>query len=213
MIAKSIGKCRIVLSALSIIFIIYSPISESYAKPSVGENISTLASIDGNFCTITNNYPHLGIGITAKHCTLKGYEVKVKSNKRWVNYGTVIRKGGEYDYSIISMDESIITKNHTAIYKGETKTIKKGDEVCSYGGVSGHSCGKILQHDQDGWISSLCSGPGDSGSPVFKDGKIIGIVTRGIHRDKYPACYSPNQIGEYAPVRILSIDKIDARIN
>ncbi|WPF66689.1 MULTISPECIES: trypsin-like serine protease [unclassified Corynebacterium] len=210
MVAESSGKYRIILPILSTIFIIFASITESHSEPSMGGKISTLANIEGNLCTIANNYPHPGIGITAKHCSVEGSKVKVKIDDRWIDYGTVIYEGDKYDYSIVRTDENVDIGNQVSIPKGETQSIKVGDEVCSHGGISGYSCGKILQHDQDGWISSLCSGPGDSGSPVLKDGKIIGIVTKGVHRDKYPACYDPKQTGKYAPVHVLSIDAIDA---
>lgn len=144
-------------------------------------------------------------GITAGHCGNVGDKVyTVPQNDEWSSsyfLGTIRYKSeinsenGNGDWAAIRLyDKAIMPQSNNNIpMRLNTNNVPEGTSVCKNGSRTGYSCGiqgeknvkAILSGTDDsdktsGYldeVKKICALPGDSGSPVFSDSGIIGVLS------------------------------------
>ena len=69
-----------------------------------------------------------------------------------------------------------------------------------------------FQHTERITINQVCAMVGDSGAPVFRDGRIVGSVSRGLVPG-LPSCRTPWQGALHNPTVVANTDAIIADLN
>jgi len=169
-------------------------------------------------------------GITAGHCGNIGDKVyTVPKNNEWSSshfLGTIRYKSkinssnGDGDWAAIRLSTKAKTplSHNNVPMQLNTKNVKEGSSVCKAGSRTGYSCG--MQGDKNvkailsgmeedtqtsGYldeIKKICALPGDSGSPVFSDFGIVGVLssTGASEKDSETGICSSPSSAYYVPI-------------
>lgn len=151
------------------------------------------------------------VAITAGHCGKVGEEVTSADSWRVGPSGTVVAKGENLDYSVIELGSNAKVTNS---YNGVTITqlrgtkLNEGEMACKRGVATGRSCGFTWLTDEDSHMTQMCATAGDSGGPVLKNGKLVGLVSGGVFPNYDLSCRSPWQGGLFMPTISVSADAV-----
>ncbi len=168
--------------------------------------------------------------ITAGHCGEVGEKVyTMPTSNEWSDsyfLGTIRYKSeinsenGNGDWAAIRLyDKAAMPKHSNNIpMKLNTNNVSEGTSVCKNGSRTGYSCGiqgeknvKAILSGTDGTektsgyldeVKKICALPGDSGSPVFSDSGIIGVLSStgaSAEDSKSGVCTSPSS-AYYVPI-------------
>ena len=169
-------------------------------------------------------------GITAGHCGNVGDKVyTIPVNNEWSSsyfLGTIRYKSeinsenGDGDWAAIRLyDKAPIPQyNNNIPMRLNTNNVAEGTSVCKNGSRTGYSCGiqgdknvKAILSGTDGSdqttgyldeVKKICALPGDSGSPVFSDSGIIGVLSStgaSSEDSKSGVCTAPSS-AYYVPI-------------
>lgn len=166
--------------------------------PGVGLGIYDAAGNPVNACTagfLAHGAAGQPVMISAGHCN-RGGEVDIK----WTNTGAyekigafsdIVHEGssGEgSDIGLIRLDQGAIPYDLRVIgirpVTGVTSDVKKGDQLCHFGDVTGLQCGPVTEVTKSKVTFAAKAAVGDSGGPVYvrnADGSAtaVGIAIRG----------------------------------
>lgn len=154
------------------------------------------------------------VGITAGHCGNVGDPVSSADSWQVGPTGTVVAKNANLDYSLIEFgSQAEVTRSYNGVTaQGIGGTTQPGDITCKSGVATGRTCGMTFQHSQKITINQVCAMVGDSGAPVFHNGRIVGSVSRGL-LPGLPSCRTPWQGALHNPTVVSNTDAIIADLN
>lgn len=154
------------------------------------------------------------VGITAGHCGNVGDPVSSADSWQVGPTGTVVAKNANLDYSLIEFgSQAEVTRSYNGVTaQGIGGTTQPGDITCKSGVATGRTCGMTFQHSQKITINQVCAMVGDSGAPVFHNGRIVGSVSRGL-LPGLPSCRTPWQGALHNPTVVSNADVIIADLN
>lgn len=154
------------------------------------------------------------VGITAGHCGNVGDPVSSADSWQVGPTGTVSARNTQLDYSVIEFgSKAEISRSYNGVTaNGVGGTTNPGDVTCKQGVATGRTCGMTFQHDEKITINQVCAMVGDSGAPVFRNGRIVGTVSRGLVPG-LPSCRTPWQGALHNPTVVTNTDAIFADLN
>ena len=129
---------------------------------------------DETMCTLTmagTDADGRKVGVTAGHCAEVGDSVASADSWQVGPTGTVVSKNTELDYSVIEFgSDAEVTNSYNGVTAhGVGGTVKPGDVVCK---------GSDLNHlrddsdeEREHQLNQVCATVGDSGAPVFRNGR------------------------------------------
>ncbi|WP_411709453.1 S1 family peptidase [Corynebacterium sp. LaCa116] len=154
------------------------------------------------------------VGITAGHCGDVGDPVSSADSWQVGPTGTVAARNTQLDYSVIEFgSKAEISRSYNGVTaNGVGGTTNPGDVTCKQGVATGRTCGVTFQHDEKITVNQVCAMVGDSGAPVFRNGRIVGTVSRGLVPG-LPSCRTPWQGALHNPTVVTNTDAILADLN
>ncbi|APT93052.1 hypothetical protein CPHO_09330 [Corynebacterium phocae] len=152
------------------------------------------------------------VGLTAGHCGDVGAEVVSADSWPIGPSGKVVARNTKLDYAVIEFDDKAEISNE---YDGVRAWklgggIKPGDYTCKRGVATGTTCGVVFIHERTAHLNHVCAMAGDSGAPLFKDGRVVGAVTGGL--GNLP-CRTPWQGILHSPTEANNMDTVLADLN
>lgn len=160
--------------------------------------------VDDGMCTLTAaGYDSAGrkIGITAGHCGQPGTRVTSADSPNVGVTGTIVRSNKDLDYAVIVFnDRAEVTRSYNGVtIDGVGGRVDAGNTLCKRGVATGHSCGITWISQPDYNINQVCARPGDSGGPVIRDGRLVGMINGGVLPYDVLACNTPLQGAAFMP--------------
>lgn len=154
------------------------------------------------------------VGITAGHCGNVGDPVSSADSWQVGPTGTVVSKNEQLDYSLIEFgSKAEVSRSYNGVTaNGVGGTTQPGDITCKRGVATGRTCGMTFQHTERVTVNQVCAMVGDSGAPVFRNGRIVGSVSRGLIPG-LPSCHTPWQGALHNPTVVSNTDAIIADLN
>ena len=119
------------------------------------------------------------VGITAGHCGNVGDPVSSADSWQVGPTGTLVTKNTYLDYSVIEFgSKAEVTRSYNGVTAyGVGGAAQPGEVACKRGVATGTTCGMTFQHGKEISVNQVCAMVGDSGAPVFRDGRIVGSVS------------------------------------
>lgn len=170
-------------------------------------------------CTLTAaGYDAEGrkVGITAGHCGNPGDSVSSADSWQVGPTGTIVAKDEYLDYSVIELGANAeVSRSYNGVTVNEIAgPTKPGDVACKAGVATGTTCGATLSANHDIQIAQVCAMVGDSGAPLFRDGRLVGAVTGGIMPlGLGVSCASPLQGALHVPTTVSNTEAIVESMN
>ncbi|ACP32325.1 S1 family peptidase [Corynebacterium aurimucosum] len=154
------------------------------------------------------------VGITAGHCGNVGDPVSSADSWQVGPTGTLVTKNTYLDYSVIEFgSKAEVTRSYNGVTAyGVGGAAQPGEVACKRGVATGTTCGMTFQHGKEISVNQVCAMVGDSGAPVFRDGRIVGSVSRGLFPG-LPSCRTPWQGALHNPTVVSNTDAIVADLN
>lgn len=196
-------RSRTLLAALGATAILANPMQAVAAVPTTPTQGDAILLDGGLTCTIGYNDAAKGVSYTAAHCGKDGARVSlVDRSVPGATYGVnlsqpmgTLRHSKNFDgmwsndIATIEWDKGVKLGGNP--YSGDTvlkvSSMKRGDKVCYHGetshtGTKNTSCGTFFAATDEHFTirSTAPSRAGDSGGPIFVEGKgLVGIISRG----------------------------------
>lgn len=154
------------------------------------------------------------VGITAGHCGNVGDPVSSADSWQVGPTGTLVTKNTYLDYSVIEFgSKAEVTRSYNGVTAyGVGGAAQPGEVACKRGVATGTTCGMTFQHGKEISVNQVCAMVGDSGAPVFRGGRIVGSVSRGLFPG-LPSCRTPWQGALHNPTVVSNTDAIVADLN
>lgn len=200
-------------------------VAPAVAQAAVPVGGGTPVLVDGVAgCTITaagHDATGASVAFTAAHCSDQvGTPVILRDDPGAGVIGTVATRNEILDYSVIRLDPGVAFPVRQPGVVGTGPAPQFGDVVCKDGLSTGHTCGITWQREGDRFWSQACAGYGDSGGPVTRDGRLVGLLSGG-HMppaagpagsvgDVLPSCFHAAQSPFFLPALAYSFDAIVA---
>ena len=102
----------------------------------------------------------------------------------------------------VSRSYNGVTVNHIG------GTVQPGDVLCKQGVATGNTCGPTLMADKNLQISQVCAMVGDSGAPVMRGDRMVGMVSGGTLPNQNLSCRTPLQGFLFMPTASTSMDAV-----
>ena len=175
-------------------------------------------------CTITaagHDATGAPVAFTAAHCSdAVGTPVVLHDNEGAGVIGNVATRNEILDYSVIRLNPGVAFPVRQPGVTGRAPAPEFGDVVCKDGLSTGHTCGISWQREGNRFWSHACAGYGDSGGPITRDGRLVGLLSGG-HMPPaagpagsaggvLPSCLHPVQSPIFLPALGYSFDAIVA---
>ncbi|WP_271799692.1 peptidase S1 [Dietzia maris] len=199
-----------------------APAAAQAAVPVGGATPVLVGGVAG--CTITAaGYDDSGapVAFTAAHCSERiDAPVILRDDPGAGVIGTIATRNEILDYSVIRLDPGVAVPVRQAGIVGRGPAPQFGDVVCKDGLTTGHTCGITWQREGDRFWTHTCAGYGDSGGPVTREGRLVGLLSGG-HMPPdagsagsvgliLPSCIHPAQTPFFLPAVAYSFDAIVA---
>lgn len=167
-------------------------------------------------CTLTvagHDAAGRAVGITAGHCGNVGEQVSSADSWQVGPTGTVVDKNESMDYSVIEFNENAeVSKSYNGVTAhGVGGTVAPGEVACKRGLATGTTCGMVLLNNNGPvQVNQVCAMVGDSGAPLFKRGRVVGLITGGTGP---VSCRTPWQGALHSPTEATNLDAVVADMN
>ena len=174
---------------------------------------------DQTMCTLTmagTDAEERKVGVTAGHCANVGDSVASADSWQVGPTGTVVSKNEELDYAVIELgSDAEVTNSYNGVTaRGVGGDVNPGDVVCKRGVATGTTCGVTFMDGNNIQLNQVCATVGDSGAPVFKDGKIVGAISGGYQPGNVGiSCVTPLQGALHVPTVVSDSDAVVADMN
>ena len=161
------------------------------------------------------------VAFTAAHCSEQlNAPVVLRDDPRAGVIGTIATRNEVLDYSVVRLIPGRVVPARQPGVTGTGPVPTFGDVVCKDGFTTGHTCGITWQSEGHEFWHHACAGYGDSGGPVTRDGRLVGILSGG-HMPPasgpagsigplLPSCVHPAQSPFFLPAVSYSFDAITA---
>lgn len=175
-------------------------------------------------CTLTatgHDDSGAAIAFTAGHCSDHIEQpVILRDDQEAGVIGTVVARNEVLDYTVIRLTPVVDPVGQAGV-AGTGPAPEFGDVVCKDGLTTGHTCGITWQREGAKFWSQACAGYGDSGGPVTRDGRLVGLLSGG-HMPPasgsaggsvstvLPSCFHAAQSPFFLPVLSYSFDTVVA---
>ena len=171
---------------------------------------------ESSMCTLaTAGYDGQGrkVGITAGHCGNVGDDVASADSWQVGPSGTIAAKNEYLDYSLIEFgSQAQVSRSYNGLHAqslgGE---VHPGAVTCKNGVATGTTCGATYLENSEIQINQVCAMGGDSGAPLYENGRIVGLITGGVI-DNFD-CRSPWQGSIHSPTTATRMDAVIADLN
>ena len=192
------------------------PRVQQNARPTAVFGPSTPIFIGNSICTVAvAGYDKFGnkVAITAGHCGVVGTEVRSMDAPEAGVVGRVATSG-VFDYSVIKLRDDVRVTRHYGranITRLGGAIPATGQNICKTGIATGTKCGPTLALSGSAFFSHICASFGDSGAPVYSNGRLLGILNGGL--SPLPSCTTPLQGPLHSPTIATAWDPIAADLN
>lgn len=155
------------------------------------------------------------VGITAGHCGNPGDKVWSADSWQVGASGTVAVSNKLHDYSVIELGSNAeVTRSYNGVTVNSVGgPVVPGDILCKQGVATGQTCGNVWTADEQMQISQLCAMVGDSGAPVLRGDRMVGMISGGIIGDQRLSCRTPLQGQLFMPTVSTNMDNVLADVN
>lgn len=153
------------------------------------------------------------VGITAGHCGKAGDPVASLDLESAGRIGTFVRSGSP-DYGVITFHDDVqLTRSYNNVTINQLGGAQPvfGEQLCKTGVTTGTKCGPFLTVSDGFLVSHICASIGDSGGPLYRDERLVGIVNGGL--GALPSCHTPVQGPVHAPLAGLSWEVLAADLD
>ncbi|MFD4183910.1 serine protease [Rhodococcus sp. NPDC058514] len=117
------------------------------------------------------------VGLTSGHCGDVGDDIQLAEHPTTSEVvGKVVSENPGLDFAVIEFDSSLAApKPNSRLDTGPDPSA--GEEVCKRSRAGKLDCGTVLGllEQTPITLNRTCSMPGDSGAPVFADGRLVGM--------------------------------------
>lgn len=153
------------------------------------------------------------VGLTAGHCGEVGDHVVSMDSPQVGPSGTVAVRNDALDFAVVELGSNAeVTRSYNGLtIDGFGAPSQPGETITKQGVASNQTTGKTLANTDTMQVAQLCAMPGDSGAPVVKDGKLVGMVNGGVIRNF--ACVTPLQGMVHSPTYIVDAEDVAAKLN
>ncbi|MBB0968929.1 S1 family peptidase [Dietzia aerolata] len=197
-----------------------APAAAQAAVPVSGGTPILVGGVAG--CTLTaagTDATGAPVAFTAAHCSdTIDAPVLLRDNENAGVIGTIATRNEILDYSVIRLNPNVAFPVAQPGVAGRGPAPEFGDVVCKDGLSTGHTCGITWQREGVRFWSQACAGYGDSGGPITKDGRLVGLLSGG-HMPPaagpagsvgsvLPSCFHPVQSPFFLPALGYSFDAI-----
>ena len=135
-----------------------------------------------SLCTVTAVGHDRGgrlVALTAAHCGDLGDSVRLERNRGAGVIGRIVTKSKGWDVAVIKLDSTRV-RGVRAVGKARIGGVgtypAPFNNVCKSGRTTGFSCGPTLLIDGPVAMNYVCAAPGDSGGPIIKNGRVVGML-------------------------------------
>lgn len=188
------------------------------SRPVIGGGTPIVVGSGAN-CTVTAaGYDRAGaaVAFTAGHCSsFIGESVTIPGVGP---AGHIVARNEQLDYSVIALDTKLVrpVRQDGVVDRGPAPAA--GEVVCKLGASTGFACGTTWEVRDDIIYSQVCAGHGDSGAPVMRGDRLVGMLNGGtmppMARDigfgslgaVLPPCYTPIQSPLFLPAYGYTFD-------
>ncbi len=177
---------------------------------------STPVEIGNLICTISvAGFDRAGnkVAITAGHCGAPGTPVRSMDARGAGVIGQVVMRSS-LDYGVIRLRGDVqLTRNYGRAHINRLggPIPATGATICKTGISTGTSCGPVLALSGANFFSHFCGSYGDSGAPVYRQGRLVGILNGGLQ--SLPSCRTPIQGPLHSPTISTAWNVIQAELN
>lgn len=192
------------------------PKAQDNIRPNALVGPSTPILIGDSLCTVgVAGFDNKGnkVAITAGHCGTPGASVISGDAPEAGNIGKIVRTGNP-DYGVIKLNPNVqITRNYGAARINALGGANPAplEQICKTGISTGTSCGIVGGMSGEYIMAQVCASHGDSGGPVYQNGRLLGIVNGGL--GSLPSCVTPLQGPIHAPLVGASWNSIQHSLN
>lgn len=192
------------------------PRVQQKARPKAVMGPSTPIILGNSVCTVTvAGFDRAGskIAITAGHCGKPGTPVKSMDAGEAGVIGHVVKQGS-LDYAVIKLRNDVqLTRAYgrAAINRIGGPIPAPGQNVCKTGISTGTKCGPVIMPMGQEFTSHFCGSHGDSGAPVYRKGRLVGMLNGGFRA--LPSCTTPLQGPLHSPAISTSWNAVKAGLN
>ncbi|ALG85260.1 S1 family peptidase [Gordonia phthalatica] len=174
---------RRALLAIGAAAIALSPAAVATAAPAatVGGGSGIVVN-SKSLCTVTTVGHDRGgrlVALTAGHCGNLGDSIRLERNRSAGVVGRIVTKSKTWDVAVVQLDSSRV-RGVRSVGKARINGVGTYpaplNDVCKSGRTTGFSCGPTLLLDGPVAINYVCAAPGDSGGPIIKNGRVVGML-------------------------------------
>lgn len=174
---------------------------------------------DSMVCTLgVAGYDEAGrkVGLTAGHCGNEGDAVISADSWQVGPSGRVVAGNAYHDYSVVEFGDNAEVSN---TYNGVTvnsvggPTPGPGEILCKQGMATGHTCGNTWTANQDVILAQVCAMQGDSGAPVLRGDRMVGMVSGGVLPYYELQCQTPLQGQLFMPTAATNMTGVLADLD
>lgn len=218
LIAAIAAAFALVVSMLSAATVFAPEAHAQDGRPVIGGGTPIVVGSGAN-CTVTaagydrGNAP---VAFTAGHCSTFIGEAVVVPGVGAV--GHIVARNEQLDYSVIALDTKVVRPVRQAGVADRGPAPAPGDVVCKLGANTGFACGTTWEVRDNIIYSQVCAGHGDSGAPVMRGDRLVGMLNGGtmppMARDIgfgsvgaiLPPCFDPIQSPFFLPAYGFTFD-------
>ncbi|APT86379.1 MULTISPECIES: S1 family peptidase [Corynebacterium] len=153
------------------------------------------------------------VGITAGHCGNIGDDVASADSWHVGPTGTIAAKNEYLDYSVVEFgSQAKVSRSYNGLevnsFGGQ---VNPGEVACKNGVATGTTCGVTYAENSEIQINQVCAMGGDSGAPLYSNGRVVGFITGGIINNF--DCRTPWQGAIHSPTTATRADAVLADLN
>ena len=171
---------------------------------------------DDMICTMAaagNDAAGRKVGLTAGHCGNVGDNVVSMDSPQVGPSGTVAVRNDALDFSVVELGSNAeVTRSYNGVTIDDFGAPSQpGEKITKKGVASNETTGTTIANTNTMQLAQLCAMPGDSGAPVMKDGKLVGMVNGGLIRDF--DCRTPLQGDFHSPTFVVNAEDVVNQLN
>lgn len=177
---KAIRRALLAIGAAAIAL---SPAAVATAAPAATVGGGSGIVVNGRYlCTMTAVGHDRGgnlVGLTAGHCGKLGDSISLERNRGAGTIGRIVTRSKNWDVAVVQLNPNrvrAVSRIGKARIHGVGNYPAPFTNVCKSGRTTGFTCGPTLVNDKSVTYNYVCAAPGDSGGPIIKNGRVVGML-------------------------------------